>query len=136
MDEINTIYRELQQHIDKSMPVGFPATKSGAELRILQHLFSPEDAKLALNLGPLPETLEEIHPRVKEIGMTIEELEEKLDSLVMKSIIMGGKLTAGDKGEKRYSLAQWAFGMYEFQVDRLTKEIAEEAQAIPKRSLL
>jgi electron transport complex protein RnfB len=128
MDKIDPIYRELQQHIDKSMPVGFPETVSGAELRILQHLFSPDDAKLAMNLGPLPETLEEIHPRVKEIGMTIEELEEKLDSLVMKSIIMGGKLTAGEKGEKRYGLAQWAIGMYEFQVDRLTKEIAEEAQ--------
>jgi hypothetical protein len=92
MGEINTIYRELQQHIDKSMPVGFPATESGAELRILKHLFSPEDARLALNLGPLPETLDEIYQRVKEIGMTIEELEEKLDSLVMKSIPKRGLL--------------------------------------------
>ena len=48
--------------------------------------------------------------------------------MVMKSIIMGGKLTVGEKGEKRYSLAQWAIGIYEFQVGRLTKETAEEAK--------
>ena len=115
MREINDIYGELQQHIDKCMPVGFPATKSGVDLNILKRLFTSEDAELALKLGPLPETLEEIYPRVKKSGMTLEELEEKLDALVMKSVIMGGKLTAGEKGEKRYSLSQWAIGIYEFQ---------------------
>ena len=127
MVEINTIYRELQQHIDKSMPVGFPATESGVDLNILKRLFTPEDAELALKLGPLPETLEEIYPRVKKSGMTLEELEEKLDALVMKSVIMGGKLTAGEKGEKRYSLSQWAIGIYEFQVDSLSNELAKDA---------
>jgi len=127
MVEINDIYRELQQHIDKCMPVGFPATKSGVDLTILKRLFTPEDAELALKLGPLPETLEEIYPRVKKSGMTFEELEEKLDALAMKSVIMGGKLSAGEKGEKRYSLSQWAIGIYEFQVDRLSKELAKDA---------
>jgi ferredoxin len=127
MGEISQIYRELQQHIDKSMPVGFPATESGVDLNILKRLFTPEDAELALKLGPLPETLEEIYPRVKKSEMTIEELEEKLDELAMKSVIMGGKLIAGEKGEKRYSLSQWAIGIYEFQVDRLSKELAKDA---------
>ncbi len=31
------VYRRLQQHID-NMPVGYPATESGVELRLLQHL--------------------------------------------------------------------------------------------------
>jgi len=60
MIEINDIYRDLQQHIDKCMPVGFPATKSGVDLNILKRLFTPEDTELALKLGPLPETLEKI----------------------------------------------------------------------------
>lgn len=127
MAELNDIYGKLQQHIDKCMPVGFPATKSGVDLNILKRLFTSEDAELALKLGPLPETLEEIYSRVKMSGMTLEELEEKLDVLVMKSVIMGGKLTAGEKGEKRYSLSQWAIGIYEFQVDRLSKELAKDA---------
>ena len=119
------IYRQLQQHLDKSTPVGLPATESGVELRCLKQVFTPEDAELTLMLGPLPETVEEIYPRVKETGMSIEELEEKLDLLVMKGLILGGKLTVGEKGEKRYSVMGWAIGIWEFQIDRLTKELVE-----------
>jgi hypothetical protein len=41
------VYRRLQQHLDR-MPVGFPATRSGVEIRILRQLFSPEAAEIAL----------------------------------------------------------------------------------------
>ena len=40
------IYRDLQIHLDK-LPIGFPPTESGVEIRILKHLFTPEEAKLA-----------------------------------------------------------------------------------------
>ena len=43
------IYRKLQQHLDK-MPVGYPATESGIEIKILEHLFNPDQAEIALNL--------------------------------------------------------------------------------------
>ncbi|MHA2340110.1 MAG: hypothetical protein ACXACX_22650 [Candidatus Hodarchaeales archaeon] len=39
-------YRELQQHLD-TFPVGFPATKSGVEIRLLKNLFTPEEARIA-----------------------------------------------------------------------------------------
>ena len=38
--EDSDIYRKLQQHLDK-MPVGFPSVKSGADIRVLKHLFTP-----------------------------------------------------------------------------------------------
>ena len=38
------IYRNLAKHLDE-LPGGFPRTNSGVELRILQKLFSPEDAE-------------------------------------------------------------------------------------------
>ncbi len=50
------LYRRLQQHLDR-MPVGFPPTASGVELRILRRLFSPEDAELALDLSAIAEPL-------------------------------------------------------------------------------
>ena len=43
------IYRKLQQHLH-TLPVGYPATKSGVELRLLKRVFSPEEAKIALKL--------------------------------------------------------------------------------------
>ena len=38
--EPDKIYRELQKHLDRQ-PIGFPATKSGVELKILTRLFTP-----------------------------------------------------------------------------------------------
>ena len=43
------IYRELQQRLDL-YSVGFPATTSGVEIKILEFLFSEEDASVFLFL--------------------------------------------------------------------------------------
>jgi electron transport complex protein RnfB len=127
MNTENDIYRELQKHLD-NMPVGFPATKSGVEIKLLKHLFTPQEAEIALSLSALPEPLEHIHQRVKkEKDISIEELEDILDGLVGKGAIMGGNLLAKAGSDKKYySKAQLAIGMYEFQVNRLTKEFVED----------
>ena len=62
------VYRRLQKHID-NMPVGFPATESGVELRLLEHLFSPEEAEMALHLSALPESLDKIFSRANQLKM-------------------------------------------------------------------
>ena len=46
MEQNNQVYIKLQQHLD-SQAVGFPATKSGVELKILKHIFTPEEAEIA-----------------------------------------------------------------------------------------
>jgi ferredoxin len=125
MGEAFDEYRALQQHFEKTMPVGLPKSPTGAEIRILKHLFTPEEAKIAVNLGPLPESLDDIYPRVKDTGMSREELEKILDELVMKAVIAG---SAGEKGEKRYNLMGWAIGIWEFQIDRISKELAADAK--------
>ena len=69
-------YRELQQHLH-TLPVGYPATKSGVELRLLKRVFTPEEAKIASHMKfsyDNLEPLESIHERVKELGYTKEEL--------------------------------------------------------------
>jgi ferredoxin len=126
MEITRDVYRKLQEHID-AMPVGFPAAKSGVELRLLEHLFTPEEAEIALNLSALPEPICRIHKRVKNKEISKEELEMILDRLVSKGAIMGGPhLSKGRKG-KYYSKAQFAIGMYEFQVNRLTREFSKDA---------
>ena len=49
------IYRKLAQRLD-AIPNGFPATESGAELRLLAKVFTPEEAALAsqMRLGREP----------------------------------------------------------------------------------
>lgn len=118
------VYRQLQQTLDE-MPKGFPSTKSGVEIRLLKRLFTPEEAKIASKLKfhwKDWESLENIYKRLKPLGYSKEELENHLDSMINKGAIWGRK--EGDK--KLYSLALLIIGIYEFQVNKLTKEFLED----------
>jgi Pyruvate/2-oxoacid:ferredoxin oxidoreductase delta subunit len=118
------IYRQLQKHFDKA-PVGYPATKSGVELRLLKHLFTEEEAKVALNLSVIPEPAEKIHKRFKKEEITISELEDHLEAMTSKGSIMG-KPKSKKEPIKIYSRIPLAIGMFEFHVDRVTKELAKD----------
>jgi electron transport complex protein RnfB len=115
------VYRDLQKHLD-SLPIGYPPTESGVEIRILKHLFTPEEDRMATKLSIIPEPLSEIHQRLKNTGVSIEKLEQVLDRMVHKGTIL---MTTRD-GEKYYRNAMLAVGMFELQVDRLTKDFAED----------
>lgn len=118
------VYRKLQEHLDQ-LPVGYPPTESGVEIRILKHLFTPEEAKIATMLKFAWkdfEPLENIHERVKTLGYSIEELEAHLDNMAKKGAIIA--LKEGDK--KTYSIVMFVIGFFEFQVNKLTKEFIED----------
>ena len=116
------VYRDLQTHLDK-LPIGFPSTKSGVEIRILKHLFTPEEAKLACQLSMIPEPLDQIYDRFDKSKIAMDGLERALDHMVEKGSIMGMEMA----NRKLYGLIPFAIGMYEFQVDRLTKDFARDA---------
>lgn len=119
--EQETVYRDLQKYLDR-MPVSYPATESGVEIRILKHLFTPEEARVALQLSMIPESVERIYKRFKKSGMSIEQLENTLDKMVYKGSIFGVK----EKGKKVYGSMPLAIGMYEYQVERLTEDFAKD----------
>lgn len=127
MNTYGDVYYKLKQEINK-MPIPYSETKSGVELRLLKHLFTPAEAEIALNLNIMPETLDRIYKRVHKSGITVtrKELEDVLDTLVKKGAIMGGRLFESQKKGKQYSLAPLAIGMFEFQVDRLTRGFVED----------
>ena len=111
------VYRRLQQHLDQ-MPVGFPATDSGVELRLLEHLFTPEEAAIALHLSAFPEPVGRIQARASKEGIGLAHLQDALEDLAAKGAILKTKVD----GEPRYSKAMLALGMFEFQAGRITKE--------------
>ena len=118
------VYRKLQKHLDNA-PVGYPETKSGVEIRLLKHLFSEEEARIALNLSILPETAEKILKRFAQNEITLNELEKKLGKMCEKGAILGVKRRS--KGNKMtYQKVPLAIGMFEFQVDRITRDLAED----------
>ncbi|NVM37232.1 MAG: 4Fe-4S binding protein [Candidatus Lokiarchaeota archaeon] len=120
-DENNSIYRELQKHLDK-LPIGFPATESGVELRILKHLFTSKQAELATNLSFQPLPLKKIYRKVKSSGLTIEQLEHELDKMEEEGLIHFGSTKEGDEIIKYYVNAPIVIGFYEFQLNRLTED--------------
>ena len=117
------IYRALQKHMDQ-MPIGYPATKSGVELRILKRFFTPQEAKIALKLSFIPEPFSDIYPELKGLGLSEEEAQDLLNNLLKKGVINGGKHP--NTGEMYYAIAFLAIGIYEYQVGRLTKDFVED----------
>ncbi|HTP25031.1 MAG TPA: 4Fe-4S dicluster domain-containing protein [Anaeromyxobacteraceae bacterium] len=79
------VFRLLQVHLDRQA-IGFPPAGSGADLRLLKHLFSPEEATLALQLSFRPSSLAEILQRAGP-GISAGEAKGLLDRMVMKGAI-------------------------------------------------
>jgi len=115
------VYRKLQKHLD-NQAVGFPATKSGAEIRLLKHIFSPRQAEIAACLNFKPQGLEAIYKRAANLVGSMEELSDILAAIEKK----GGIESRGEKDNKKYCTAPLVVGMYEFQLDRLTPEFIKD----------
>jgi Pyruvate/2-oxoacid:ferredoxin oxidoreductase delta subunit len=120
MEKDRKVYIKLQEHLD-SQAVGFPATKTGAEIRILEHIFTPKEAEIATNLSYKFEPLNKIFSRAKNLAESPEELKSILDQIVKK----GGIEVKTKTGEAYYCNAPLVVGMYEFQNERLTPEFIE-----------
>ena len=116
------VYRQLQRHLDR-MPVPFPETESGVEISLLKRLFDEAEANIALKLSALPESIDRIFGRFKEGEITKEMLKVKLDGLFDKGAIMA---VPNEKKGRMYSKLMLAVGIFEHQVDRITKELAED----------
>ena len=120
--ECETLYRRLQQHLDR-MPVAFPPTQSGVEIRILKRLFTPEEAEIALELSAIPETAATIHRRFGA-RIALEELRRKLDHMAAKGIILSFPVA----GEMRFGKMIFAVGMFERQLKTLTPEFERDTR--------
>jgi NAD-dependent dihydropyrimidine dehydrogenase PreA subunit len=111
-------YRALQKHLN-TMPVGYPATITGVELRILQHIFTAEEAQAALNIGWQLETFEEIFERARLKGYKEEQFRELLESMTSKGSVF---LSVSD-GQKRYACHPLIVGMFEMQGEHLSASL-------------
>ena len=117
------IYRKLAKFLDR-LPVGFPATESGVEIRILKRLFTPEEALITLKLSIIPQEPREFYRPFKRKGYTPEEFDAKLQEMWKKGLINGATF----KGKQYYSVAFLVIGIFEYQLHQLTKELMVDFQ--------
>ncbi len=112
------IYEQLAKYLD-DLPAGFPPSESGVELRILRHLFTPQEAGLALHLALITEEARVIAVRAR---LPLPEVERILAEMERKHLIYAfheeGKPT-------RYMAEQFVVGFWEGQVNHLDRELVE-----------
>jgi Fe-S-cluster-containing hydrogenase component 2 len=119
---MDALYRELQQHLDR-MPVAFPSTASGVELRILKKLFTEQQARIALCLSVIGESLRTIRKRIP--ALSLPELATALTEMADQGLIE----RYGSPGKPRYGKSPFVVGIYERQVNRLTPELQHDILA-------
>jgi len=130
MTSVDSVYHQLRYEIDTRTTTAFPSSDSGLEIRILKQIFTPFEAQIAIQLSALLEGIKRFHKRVTKSGIDISiyDLEDLLDGLVRKGGIIYEKLLFNNPKKKMYGLLQFVIGIYEMQVDKLTKHLAEDAE--------
>jgi electron transport complex protein RnfB len=109
-------YRKLADHLDR-LPGGFPPSTTGADLRLLQKLFAPEEAKLAVHLTLDRETAEAIAKRSR---MPVEKVTTKLEVMAQKGVILNSQ---APDGTWLYQAVPLVVGIYELQINNLSQEL-------------
>ncbi len=117
--DLEKTYRALAQHLDR-LPGGFPPSDTGADLRLLQRLFTPDEAAMAVQLSIRRETAAEIAAR---IGMDAATAGARLHTMADKGLI----LPIYSEGEPtRYQAVPFVVGIWEFQVRDVTAELVRD----------
>ena len=122
----NPVYRRLQRHLDRQA-VGFPATRSGADLRLLEKLFSPDEARLALYLSGQPSLTQEVVDRAAP-EFSAEQTAKLLNEMLSKGSI-GWKRSGGND---TWLLMPLVVGMYEGQDGEPARDFLAAAGAYMK----
>jgi ferredoxin len=115
-------YRALQLHLDRQT-VGFPAAKSGADIRLLEQLFPPDQAEAAMLLTYRYESLEQIRERGREQGRSPQDLERVLDATARRGVI-GHRVR---DGFKEYRNIPYVVGMAEAAAFNPSQEFLQAA---------
>lgn len=110
-------YKILAIKLD-SLPEGFPETQNGVELRILEYLFTPEEALLASKLRIKLENVRQIEAR---IGGDFKTLKNQLKEMARKGLIRIGMAETGGLG---FGLLPFVVGIYEMQTDNMDSTLA------------
>ena len=114
---MNTAYRELAEALNR-LPQGFPPAKDGSDLRLLEYLFTPEEATLTAQLSA---EIEPMRPLLKRLGGDPRETGAMLKDLAKRGLIKFGRNEAGSG----FALEPFVVGIYENQAGRIDKELSE-----------
>lgn len=111
------VYQKLAKVLD-TLPNGFPPTPGGVEIKMLKKIFTPEQAELFCDLRLTFETSQQIAERT---GRPLEEVDRQLKDMGKLGLLFSINLG----GIRIFKMIPWVFGIYEFQLERFDKELAQ-----------
>lgn len=115
---MKNVYEQLRERLD-DMAVGFPATESGVEMRILKKIFTEAQAELFVKLRPIPESPQDIAQRLR---MDADALADRLEEMAKKGLLFRVR-----KGESvRYAAVPYVVGIFEYQLNHMDAEFARD----------
>lgn len=120
-DAESQAYSDWQEY-KATLPTSHPSAESDVKIRMLKHLFTLEEARIAAQLSAIPEPLNRIHKRVRKKGMSLEELELILDDLAERGVL----LMSTKGGKKYYSNFILPLGMFQLQGRRLNEDFVKD----------
>ncbi|MBN2336310.1 4Fe-4S binding protein [Candidatus Bathyarchaeota archaeon] len=113
-----TVYHRLAEHLDQ-LPGGFPPSPTGAHLRLLKLLFTPEETRLATHLTLEQEEADTI---AEKANLTVTKTEQLLSEMIRKGLIFS---VQPKHGPTLYQAIPWVIGIYEFQVNNLNEDLLQ-----------
>ena len=118
---MENIYNQLQKRLD-DLAVGFPQSGDGLEIKILEQLFTEQEAALFLEMTPLLETSDAVAQRLGRDG---DELAAQLEQMAQKGLLFRRRTDTSVS----YAAVPYVVGLFEFQVGRMNKDFAEVHEA-------
>jgi len=112
------VYQRLAHHLDR-LPAGYPATEDGVELRILQRLFSAEEAGIALCLTMMPEAAASIAERTDRDTAILAPMLERMSR---KGLIY----RSSNGAQPHYMAAQFVIGIWEYHLNDLDEDLIRD----------
>ena len=113
------MYRKLAEHLDQ-LPGGFAPSETGAELRLLQRLFTEQEAELATHMTLKREGARAIASRA---GLPLAETEQRLAEMARKGLVFS---VFPEEGPTLYYAVPWVVGIYEYQVNNLGEALLQD----------
>ena len=114
-------YQQLAAALDR-LPNRYPKTESGVEIRILEKIFTPEEAALGRHLT---RDMEQAALIAERAGMPVREATQILAKMVKRGLVWAGR----EDSRAVFRLAPFVVGIYEAQLDVIDHELAHMVES-------
>jgi len=115
---MENIYDQLRARLD-DLATGYPATDSKVEIRLLERLFSEQEAELFLHLSPLLQKPADV---AKQLNRDPDEIGAMMEVMAQKGLLFRKR-----KGERsRYAAVPYVVGIFEFQLGKMDEDFARD----------